>query len=105
MVRTWAAAVLVGATALGGVSPAPATAPTVIVITGWAVIRVDEGCLARVVQKDYRSAVRPGKKMELPVGKYRITVRPATCERSKTRIKVRQGKTVRAAVTNPSLPS
>ena len=53
MVRTWAVAVAVGATALGGVGPAPAASPTVIVITGWAVIKVDEGCLARVVQKDY----------------------------------------------------
>jgi len=105
MVRTWAVAVAVGAAALGGVGPAPAASPTVIVITGWAVIKVDEGCLARVVQKDYKSAVRPGKKMELPVGTYRITVRPSTCERSKTKITVRKGKTVRAAVTNPDLPA
>lgn len=105
MVRALVAAVAVGAAALGGVAPAPAVSPSVIVITGWAIIKVDEGCLARVVHKDYKSAVRPGKKMELPIGKYRITVRPATCERSKTKITVRKGKTVRVAVTNPSLTS
>ena len=77
----------------------PAPAPAVIVITGYARVAVDEGCLARLVQKDYKIAVRPGRKMELPVGTYRITARPGTCEPSKKKITVRKGKTVRAAVT------
>ena len=79
----------------------PVPAPGVIVITGYARISVDEGCLARVVRKDYKVAVKPGKKMELPVGTYRLTVRPGTCERSKKTFTVRKGKTVRAAVTMP----
>ncbi len=81
----------------------PAPAPGVIVITGYARITVDEGCLARVVHKDYRTAVKPGKRMELPVGTYRIQVRPGACESSKAKITVRKGKTVRVAVTNPDL--
>lgn len=80
----------------------PAPAPGVIVITGYARISVEEGCLARVVHKDYKVAVKPGKKMELPVGTYRLTVRPATCERSRTKFTVRKGRTVRAAVTLPA---
>ena len=72
----------------------------VIVITGYARINVAEGCLARLVQKDYKIAVKPGKRMELPVGSYRLTVRPGACEASKTRITVRKGKTVRASVVN-----
>ena len=83
----------------------PAPAPAVIVITGHARIAVDEGCLARLVRKDYTIAVKPGQKMELPVGTYRITARPGTCEPSKKKITVRKGKTVRAAViADPSVP-
>ena len=76
----------------------PMPASGVIVITGYARINVAEGCLARLVQKDYKIAVKPGKRMELPVGSYRLTVRPG--EASKTRITVRKGKTVRASVVN-----
>ena len=54
----------------------PMPASGVIVITGYARINVAEGCLARLVQKDYKIAVKPGKRMELPVGSYRLTVRP-----------------------------
>ena len=86
-----------------GLLAVPVPAPGVIVITGYARISVDEGCLARVVRKDYKVAVKPGKKMELPVGTYRLTVRPGACERSKTKFTVRKGKTVRASVTNPDL--
>ncbi|HNL52430.1 MAG: hypothetical protein U0R27_09150 [Candidatus Nanopelagicales bacterium] len=78
----------------------PMPASGVIVITGYARINVAEGCLARLVQKDYKIAVKPGKRMELPVGSYRLTVRPGACEASKTRITVRKGKTVRASVVN-----
>jgi hypothetical protein len=82
-----------------GLLAVPLPAPAVIVVTGYARVAVDEGCLARLVQKDYKIAVKPGKKMELPVGTYRITARPGTCEPSKKKITVRKGKTVRAAVT------
>lgn len=95
----WVAPVVCAAALLA----VPAPAPAVIVITGYARITVDEGCLARLVHKDYKIAVKPGKKMELPVGTYRLTVRPGTCERSKVKFTVRKGKTVRAAVTNPDL--
>lgn len=86
--------VLVAAALLAPMAPSQG----VIVITGHAVITVDEGCLARLVRKDYKIAVKPGKKMELPVGTYRITARPGTCEPTKQKITVRKGKTVRAAV-------
>ncbi|MBK6763906.1 MAG: hypothetical protein IPG68_11855 [Micrococcales bacterium] len=83
----------------------PAPVPAVIVVTGHARIAVDDGCLARLVQKGYKVAVKPGKKMELPVGTYRITARPATCEPSKKKITVRKGKTVRASVIADSRAS
>jgi hypothetical protein len=83
----------------------PVPAPGVIVITGYARISVDEGCLARVVRKDYKVAVKPGKKMELPVGTYRLTVRPGTCEAQQDQtFTVRKGKTVRAACEPLHLP-
>lgn len=79
---------------------APASSPAVVIPTGWAVIKVDEGCLARVIRGDYRLAV-PGKgRMELPVGKYKLKVRPATCTRSKKTFRIRKGKTIRASVVS-----
>ncbi len=100
---------LVGIVALSGsllLAPAQAVEPSSIVITGYAKIRVDEGCLARVVKGRYKKTVPTRGRMELPVGRYRLQARPGSCEVSRKKIKIRKGKTTRAKVvdTSPAEP-
>lgn len=88
-----------------GVALAPMPSPAVVIPTGWAVIRVDEGCLARVVRGEYRLAVPAKGRMELPVGKYKLKVRPGTCTHSRKTFRIREGKTIRAQVTSTAAPT
>ncbi len=76
----------------------PNSVPTTIVITGHAKIRVDEGCLARVVKGRYKKTVPTRGRMELPVGRYRLQARPSSCKVSRKKITIRKGKTIRAKV-------
>lgn len=88
-----------GAVAVIGVVLPATPAPAVVIPTGWARISVDDGCLARVVRGDYKLTVPSGGRMELPVGKYKLKVRPSSCDGSKKTFRIREGKTIRAKVS------
>lgn len=85
-------------------APATAAAPSQIIPVGKAVIRVDDGCLARVIAGKYKKSVPATGKMVLPTGRYRLIARPGTCKVSKKKLRVRKGKTVRAKVRNSDQP-
>lgn len=85
---------------VGGALAVPV--PAVIVSTGKAVIKVEDGCLARVVRDAYKKAVPASGRMELPVGTYKLKVRPDSCLTSKKKITIRKGRTTKATVTAES---
>ena len=87
--------VVAGTALVVGLTVAPAVSAPIP--TGYARITVDEGCLARVVKGPYRKLV--SGRTELPTGRYRIQVRPATCKAVPRTITVRKNRTVKARVT------
>ncbi len=94
-IAVWVGVTAVAAAGLAAVVPGQ----SVIIPTGKAVVKVDPGCLARVVRGPYRKAVTTGT-TELPTGRYRVKVRPKTCQSSRKSIRVRKGKKVALKVLN-----
>jgi hypothetical protein len=93
-------AIVVAGLVVGLVAAPAASAP---IPTGFLRITVDEGCLARVVKGPYKKVV--SGRTELPTGRYRIQVKPATCTAKPRTFRVREGRTVRARVSAETLPA